>query len=76
MFALIAIVAISAVLVIIDWPQMSKRGDKREFAVYFTLLCLGIGLTVSKIWSVQVPNPLDWMAVAYKPLSKLLFGLF
>lgn len=60
-------------IALIEVPALLKKNRKKELRVFSILLVLGIGLSISQSLDVRIPNPLDWIAVVYKPLSDLIF---
>ncbi|GLB61695.1 hypothetical protein [Cytobacillus sp. NCCP-133] len=76
MIAILGILLVVIVIVIIEVPSLLKKGLKRELWVFGILLLFGTGLNIAQGLQIDLPNPLDWINVVYKPFSDFLFGLF
>ncbi|SCW65328.1 hypothetical protein SAMN04487970_102472 [Paenibacillus tianmuensis] len=75
MLAAAGILAFGAVIVWMEVPDLLKNKRKKDFWVFSVLLTLGLGLAIAKSMRAEVPNPLEWIAYLYKPLSDFIFGL-
>ncbi|MFM1654152.1 hypothetical protein ACI7RC_18930 [Brevibacillus sp. B_LB10_24] len=75
MWIIIGILAAAIAIGFIEVPSLWKSGQKRELCVFSFLLLIGTGLGIAKTLQIHIPNPLDWMAVIYKPFSDFLFGI-
>jgi hypothetical protein len=67
MWSIAGILAVALLLAAIDVPSLTK--DKKELWVFTFLLLMGTGLCIAKVLHVGIPNPLDWIAAVYQPLS-------
>jgi hypothetical protein len=74
MLAAFGIVAAGAAIVWLELPKLRKLG-KREKTAFYAFLVFSLGLGITKSLRVPLPNPLDWIAYAYKPFSDFLFAL-
>lgn len=75
MLASIGILMVSALIIIIDVPSLLKKKFKKELWVFSIILLFGTGLSIAESLQVDIPNPLDGIAVVYKPFSDFLFDL-
>jgi hypothetical protein len=75
MWTIIGILAAAIAIGFIEVPSLWKNGQKRELWAFSFLLLTGTGLGIAKTLQIHIPNPLDWMAVIYKPFSDFLFGI-
>lgn len=75
MWAITGILAAGILIAILEVPPLLKRKLKKELYVFFLLLVFGIGLSIAQTLSMNIPNPLDWIKVVYKPLSDVIYGM-
>ncbi|MCZ8514017.1 hypothetical protein O9H85_16625 [Paenibacillus filicis] len=75
MWAIMGILAGSAIILWIEVPRLLKTKMIRELWVFSALLLLGTALSAARSMRVQLSNPLDWIAAVYKPVSDILFSL-
>jgi hypothetical protein len=59
---------IAGIIVAIEFPSLSK--DKKGLWTFSLLLLIGTGLAIAKCLNVGIPNPLDWIAAVFGPLSQ------
>lgn len=74
MLGVIGIIAAGAAIVWFDLPAIKKNG-KKEMWAYAVTLSAGLLLAIAKAVRMPVPNPLDWIAAVYKPISDAVFHL-
>ncbi|MBD2866478.1 hypothetical protein [Paenibacillus oceani] len=74
MLAVLGVLAAGVAIVWLELPKLRKLGT-REKAAFYAFLAFSLGLGLAKSLRLPVPNPLDWIAYAYKPFSDFLFGL-
>ncbi|MDF2713852.1 MAG: hypothetical protein K0R28_777 [Paenibacillus sp.] len=72
MLGIIGMLTVGAGIVLIELPLLRKRG-KKEVWVFCVTLALALGLGMAKSARVPIPNPLDWIAFVYKPVSDAVF---
>ncbi|MDO3681557.1 hypothetical protein [Paenibacillus ehimensis] len=75
MLAIAGILAFGAVIVWMEVPYLLKNKRKKDLWVFSILLTLGLGLSIAKSMRLEIPNPLEWIAYFYKPVSDYVFGL-
>ena len=75
--AVIALVLIfSVILCIVEIPKMLAGKLIRELWTFSILLLLGVAMTILKSLDVPLPNPSDWIAWVYSPVSNILKDFF
>jgi hypothetical protein len=72
MLGAIGIVAAGAVIVLIEFPFLRKSG-KKEIWAFSVSLIVALALGIAKAVRVPIPNPLDWIAYVFKPVSEMVF---
>lgn len=72
MWAILGILAVAAAIFIIDAPDLLKRRLTKELWIFSFLLLLGTVLSILLSLNVELPNPLDWLTVIYRPFNDLL----
>ncbi|MBU7318792.1 MULTISPECIES: hypothetical protein [Paenibacillus] len=75
MVAIAGILAVGAAIVWLEVPSLVRTKRKKELWVFSLLLALGLGLSIAKSLRLNIPNPLDWIAYLYKPVSDYVFGI-
>lgn len=75
MWPIIGIVMTAVIIIIIDVPSTWKKGEKKELWGFFILLFIGVMLSIVHERNVNIPNPLDWISVMYKPFGEFLLRL-
>lgn len=73
--AILAVLAFSTILCIIEIPKMLKQKLYRELWTFSILLVLGTVLAILKSINVEIPNPSDWIAWVYSPLKDTMKSL-
>jgi hypothetical protein len=76
MMAILGILLVVVVISLIEVPSLLKKGLKKELWVFGILILLGTGLNIAQGLKIDIPNPLDWINVVYKPFSDFVLGLF
>ncbi|MCF6094967.1 hypothetical protein L1765_13455 [Microaerobacter geothermalis] len=75
MWVVLGILFIAGIIALIEVPSLLKKNLKKELWVFSILLFIGTGLSIVEGLQINLPNPLDWITIIYKPLSDLIFGL-
>jgi len=68
----IGILAIAAIIAMMEVPGLWKKRHMKELWVFTLLLLLGTGIHIAQSLSVKLPNPLDWITYLYKPISDFI----
>lgn len=76
MLVTMAIVAIAVIIAFIEVPYLLKKGLKKELWTFFILLLVGTGLSIAEGLEVDIPNPMEALAVIYQPFINIVFGSF
>jgi hypothetical protein len=74
MWSIAGILVVAVAIAIIELPSLLKNNLKKEIWVFSILLVFGLGLNIAESLSVDIPNPMDWIAIVYKPFSDLIYG--
>ncbi|MEK3886188.1 hypothetical protein [Bacillus sp. FSL K6-3431] len=72
MVAVAGILVIVAVIIAIDVPPLLRKNLKKELWIFSILLLFGTALSIVQVLNIKIPNPLDWIAAIYKPLSDMI----
>lgn len=73
---ILAVLAFSAILSIIEIPKMLKSKLYKELLSFSLLLACGTILGVLKSLNINIPNPSDLVAWIYSPLSGAMKSFF
>ncbi|QNK57306.1 hypothetical protein [Paenibacillus sp. PAMC21692] len=74
MLSIAAIVAISAMLFLFDFPRLRRDGQKRELWTFSLLLLFGTALGIVQSLNLPLPNPMEWIVAVFKPVSAWLYA--
>lgn len=74
MWPLTGVAAVTLFIILVELPALRRSGGRRELWAFFALLAVGFALSAVQSFRLPLPNPLDWIAYAYKPFSDALFG--
>jgi hypothetical protein len=69
MWNISGILAVTALIAILDVPQLWKKKLVKELWVFAILLLAGAGLSFTLAMNAPIPNPLDLLEWIYKPIS-------
>lgn len=75
MWVITVIVAAGVIIAMIEVPSLWKRKFNKELWVFMVLLVFGTGLSIAHFMQTNIPNPLDWINIVYKPLSEVIYGM-
>lgn len=73
---ILAVLVFATVLSFIEVPKMLKSKSYREFWSFSILLLIGVTLAILKSLGVTLPNPSDWVAWVFSPISNLIKPIF
>jgi hypothetical protein len=73
--SIIAVLGFDIILCIIEIPKMLQQKQIRELITFSVLLLLGTGIAVMKSFDMKVPNPSDFLAWVYSPVSDFMKSL-
>ncbi|MFB6467807.1 hypothetical protein ACE38V_13535 [Cytobacillus sp. Hz8] len=74
MWAIVSILT-AGMIAWIEIPSLLKKKLIKELWVFSVLLLIGVGLIISQSLQLNIPNPLDWITVVFKPLNDAIFGI-
>ncbi len=75
MWPILGIVIVGIAIALYEVPTLLKKKYIRELWVFSILLIFGVVLSIIESLNVDIPNPSDWIAIIYKPLSDFLFNI-
>ncbi|MFN2747453.1 MULTISPECIES: hypothetical protein [Bacillus] len=75
MLVVLGIPLIAGLIILLELPTLWKKKQKKEIWVFSLLLALAVALCITEGLGVELPNPLDWLAVIYKPLGDAIMTL-
>lgn len=71
MWKISGILAVTAVIAMLEVPSLWKQKFVKELWVFSILLLIGAGLSLALSMHVTLPSPLDFLTWIYKPISDL-----
>ncbi|WP_026580786.1 hypothetical protein [Bacillus sp. J33] len=75
MWVIIGILLGAIMIIVLEVPPLLEKRQMKELGVFSLLLLCGSGLSIAKGLDMKIPNPFDWIAAMFKPLSDLLMAL-
>jgi hypothetical protein len=75
MWVIVGVFLVAILIIILEVPLLWKKRKKKELWVFSLLLLFGVGLSIAEGFDLDIPNPFDWIAFIFKPLSDLLMSL-
>lgn len=73
--AFVALALFDVVVCVVEIPKMLKQKQIRELVTFSVLLLFGTAIAVMKGLNMKIPNPSDFMAWVYSPVSDLMKSL-
>lgn len=70
--AIFGIVAAVVLLAAMEVPFLWRKGRNKELWIYACLMVFGLAFALAKSIDLPLPNPTDWIATMYRPVSKLV----
>lgn len=70
--SILATLVFSTVLCILEIPKMLNQKLYRELGTFTVLLGIGITLAILKSLDMKIPNPSDFVAWVYSPLTDIM----
>ena len=69
---ILSVLVFGAALCLYEIPKMLKSKSIKDLWAFSILLALGVILTILKCLNVTLPNPSDWVAWVFSPVSDFL----
>lgn len=73
--AILFIVFVHASIFIYEFLRL-KKSNKRDRNSFVVLMAIAFGLSVMKGSEMNIPNPLEYIAFIFNPLSDWLLSIF
>lgn len=74
MWVIAGLIATAGICAAIEIPSLI--GHKKDLWVFSLLLLLGTALSIASALKMNIPNPLEGIAVVFQPLGKWMQSLF
>lgn len=65
MSSLFGVLALAAAAVWLEVPRLIHRGHKRELALFFVLLAIGLALYSALVMEISLPNPFELVKIMF-----------
>lgn len=72
MVPIIGIVVAMSIIAAIEVPALLNKRWTKELWVFSILLIIGTTLFIAQSLHAQIPNPLDWISIPFKPISEFI----
>ncbi|RNB83843.1 hypothetical protein EDM59_15070 [Brevibacillus nitrificans] len=69
MWGVFGILLVGVFLACLEVPSLRRPGYRKDLIVFSVLLIFGISLACAKVLNAPIPNPGDWIAALFRPLS-------
>ncbi len=76
MFITLAILIIAALIAYFVIPPLKKKRETKTIVVFSIFLVVGTALNIALGLNINVPSPLDLIALIFKPIRELIITLF
>lgn len=76
MLMVIVVLLMAAGCAVIDLPSLKGRQKRRDRMVYLVLWAGGLAATICTLLKIQLPSPLLFLVVLYKPINDLVASWF
>jgi hypothetical protein len=63
-------------IILFELPYLLKKKLKKELWIFSILIIFAFGLGIAKGLNVQIPSPIIWVDIAFKPINHLIFDHF
>jgi hypothetical protein len=74
MIAVTGVLLAATIIALIEVPSLLKKKLMKELCFFSIILLVGTAVCIAHVLKMNVPNPLDWITVIYKPASDVIFG--
>ena len=64
----------AACVVRYQYPKLKRSKQTKELWLSACILVFAVGLSIAQSFHAPIPNPLDWITVIYKPMSKIILS--
>jgi NhaP-type Na+/H+ or K+/H+ antiporter len=75
LLAAAGILAIAVLVAAMDVPRLLRKKLHKELWIFAILLVFGTALSMAQALHLKIPNPADWIAAVYKPVSDMVSTL-
>lgn len=75
MIQILLILAVAALISWMELPRMIREKERSTVWGFSVLLLLGVGISVAKVLFTDLPTPLTYIAIAFRPFSRFLTSL-
>ncbi|MFD0677289.1 MULTISPECIES: hypothetical protein [unclassified Paenibacillus] len=76
MLQAIGILFVGLLLAAYETPKLFKKRWWRELCVFTVLISVAVAVGIANSLHVQLPNPMDWIQVIYRPARDMLDAIF
>lgn len=73
LWSIAGVLVLSGTCAMIELPSLT--GQKKEKWVFWLLLTLSTGLCIAYVSKLTIPNPLEFIAVLFKPIGYWLHNV-
>ena len=72
MFSTLGILTVTALIFYFEKPKLLKSGESKTIWMFSILLIIGAALNIGVALNLNIPNPLDLIAVIFNPFADLM----
>lgn len=75
MIQILWILTAAALISWVELPRMIRKKERSAVWGFSVLLLLGVGISVAQVLFTDLPTPLTYIAIAFRPFSRFLTAL-
>lgn len=75
MLGVLGLLIIGTLVIWFEVPNLRQKKAKKELWLFYTVLAIGMSVSICKALGLYVPNPSDLSAAIFRPISIFLLHL-
>jgi len=75
MWSILGILSLAIGIILYEVPSLLTKNFKKEIWVFSILLIFGVILSIIESMNIEIPNPLEWLTIIYKPFTDFILDI-
>ncbi|MGP4079488.1 hypothetical protein ACTWQL_06185 [Pseudalkalibacillus sp. R45] len=71
----LGVMLVACLIYFVEYRNLKDHSSSRERGTFFSLLSIGVIMSILEVADVKIPNPLYPIEVIYKPVHTFIFNL-